>query len=90
MNRHEAIDSRGQLHKRGSKNRTYTHCVVAYRDYTIHTVSGQEVYLGPEVSWAGSLALAEARAKTFRNYRAYDDPSRVIYPHVEIIEARQV
>lgn len=90
MNKYEATDSRGKLHKRGSKNRTYTHCVVAYRETDTVTYNGQEVYIGPEVSWAGSPALAEARAKTFRNYKSYDDPTRTIYPHVEIVEAVQV
>ena len=90
MTKYEATDSRGKLHKRGTKNRTYTHCVVAYRATDTITYNGQEVYIGPEVSWAGSPALAEARANTFRNYRGYDDPTRIIYPHVEIIEAREV
>lgn len=81
MTKYEATDSRGKLHKRGTKNRTYTHCVVAYRETDTITYNGQEVYLGPTVSWAGSAALAEARAKTFTGYG---------YPHVEIVEARQV
>ena len=91
MNKYEAVDSRGKLHKRGTKNRTYTHCVVAYRETDTITYNGKEVYIGPEVSWAGSPALAEARAKTFRNQTGYlGDNTRTVYPHVEIIEAVQV
>ena len=90
MTKYEATDSRGKLHKRSTKNRTYTHCVVAYRATDTITYDGKEVYIGPEVSWAGSLALAEARAKTFSNYKRYDDPNRSAYLHIEIIEAREV
>jgi Ni,Fe-hydrogenase I small subunit len=50
MNKYTATDSKGQLFKRGSKNRTYTHCVVA-------EWSNGEV----ESSWAGSPTLAAAK-----------------------------
>jgi hypothetical protein len=81
MTKYEATDSKGKLHKRGTKNRTYTHCVVAYPKNETVIVGDTEYPNGPTVSWAGSPALAMARAKTFRGYG---------YPHVEIVEARQV
>lgn len=80
MTKYEATDSRGKLHKRGTQNRTYTHVVVAYYDADYE----------PKVSWAGSPALAEARANTYRNYTSYSDPTKKIFGHVEIVEAREV
>ena len=85
MNKYTATDSKGQLFKRGSKNRTYTHCVVA-------EWSNGEV----ESSWAGSPTLAAARAQTFDNKRnmigtadkyGYVWKNEII--RVEILEAQE-
>lgn len=90
MTKYEATDSKGRLHKRGTKNRTYTHCVVAHYAEETFIVNGVEHRLEPKVSWAGNPALAEARANTFRNYTPYGDSTRKVFAHVEIIEAREV
>jgi len=85
MNRYTATDSNGVVYKRGSKNRTYTHCVIAEwtGGYT-------------ESSWAGSPALAAARAQTFDNKRnrigtkdkyGYTYTGEVV--RVEILEAKE-
>lgn len=85
MTKYEATDSKGRVYKRGTKNRTYTHAVVGYRarEIVTHHTEPQrwEISDKYEVSWAGSAALAEARAKTFYNYGLQD---------IEIIEAREV
>jgi len=58
VNKYTATDSKGQTFTRGSKNRTYTHCIIA--EWSTGYV---------ESSWAGTPALAVARAKTFDNKR---------------------
>lgn len=90
MTKYEATDSRGKLHKRGTKNRTYTHVVVGYYTHETYTINGEEHRSEPKVSWAGSPELAEARANTYRNYTPYGDPTTKVFAHVEIIEAREV
>lgn len=84
MNKYTATDSNGVVYKRGSKNRTYTHCVIA--EWT----GGYVVS-----SWAGSPELAAARAQTFENKRnqigkqdkyGYTYTGEVI--RVEVLEAR--
>jgi len=85
MNKYTATDSKGEVFKRGSKNRTYTHCVVA------EWANG---YV--EASWAGSPKLAAARAQTFDNKRniigtadkyGYVRQNEII--RVEILEAQE-
>jgi hypothetical protein len=85
MNKYTATDSKGEVFKRGSKNRTYTHCVVA--EWTNGYV---------ESSWAGSPDLAAARAQTFDNKRniigtadkyGYIWKNEII--RVEILEAKE-
>jgi hypothetical protein len=85
MNRYTATDSTGEVFKRGSKNRTYTHCIVA--EWTNGYI---------ESSWAGSPELAAARATTFDNKRnqigktdkyGWTHQNEII--RVEIIEAQE-
>ncbi len=84
MNRYTVTDSKGQVFKRGSRNRTYTHCIVA--EWSTGRV---------ESSWAGTPELAEARRRTFENKRGIIGTQDKHYGHVwqsevvrvEVIEA---
>ena len=76
MKKYEATDSKGRLHKRGTKNRTYRYVIVG-------SISDDKPqYNGPtEASWASTYELAVARKKTFVNQGFKD---------VEIIAAEEV
>jgi hypothetical protein len=84
VNKYTATDSTGTVYKRGSKNRTYTHCVIA------EWANGWV-----DASWAGTPALAAARAQTFDNKRnIIGTPDKYGYVRhnevirVEILEAK--
>lgn len=79
MKKYEATDSRGRVHKRGTKNRIYRYCVVAH-ELSVEE-NGKSLYWSPQTSWAGSHGLAVARKKTFVN-QGYKD--------VEILFAEEV
>jgi hypothetical protein len=86
MNKYQAVDSTGNLYKRGSKTRTYTHCVIA--EYTNGYI---------ESTWAGNADLAASRAQTFNNKRhqiGKKDKYGCTYQNevvrVEVLEAKEV
>lgn len=85
MKKYEATDSKGRLHKRGTKNRTYRYVIVGYvaREIPTHHTKPQrwEISDRYEASWASTYELAVARKKTFVNYG---------YQDVEIIAAEEV
>jgi hypothetical protein len=79
----EVIDCNGRVHKRGSANHVYSHCLV------IHFAAQPPSNLWPEgiaacshAEWAGSRAVADHKAGRWRK-----DPSVDV---IEILEARQV
>ena len=79
----EATDATGKVHKRGSRSRVYSHCVVIH--FAAHPPSrfwpkGVAAYSRAE--WAGSRALAERSASRWRK-EPYVEA-------IEILEARQV
>jgi hypothetical protein len=73
--KHEAIDSKGQLHKRTSAGRTYTHCIVRHYAEWGPDDYGRTHLARSKASWASSLALAQKDA-------------RIFHGNVEIIEAK--
>jgi hypothetical protein len=81
--RFEATDATGKVHKRSSRSRVYSHCVVIH--FAAHPPSkfwpkGVAAYSRAE--WAGSRVLAERNASRWRK-EPYVEA-------IEIIEARQV
>jgi hypothetical protein len=79
----EATDATGKVHKRGSRSRVYSHCVVIH--FAAHPPSkswpkGVAAYSHAE--WAGSRALAERTASRWRKEPCVEA--------IEILEARQV
>lgn len=74
--RHQATDSRGQVHNRTSAERVYTHAVVTH--YPAWTwANGSTTPPHSKAEWSGSLALAQKNAASKK------------HPH-EIVEARIV
>jgi hypothetical protein len=76
MKKYEATDSKGRLHKRGTKDRTYRYVIVGYIQDDWPTYNGPT-----EASWASTYELAVARKKSFVS-RGFKD--------VEIIAAEEV
>jgi hypothetical protein len=79
----EATEATGKVHKRGSRSRVYSHCVVIH--FAAHLPSKswpKGIAAFSHAEWAGSRGLAERTASRWRKE-----------PHVEaieILEARQV
>lgn len=78
-NKYQVTDSKGQVHKRTSLNRTYTHAVVIH--YAARPADGD--YMGrkaySKAAWAGSHELAAKSA-------AYESK----WGETEIIEAVEI
>lgn len=60
MNKHTAMDTAGRVHKRNSKDRLYSHCVVAICNDRSNS-PGSTI-----ARWASSLRLAEKQASGLR------------------------
>lgn len=76
--KHHVTDSRGQVHKRTSQNRVYSHCIVAHCKEMAR--EGREPWPAHSTAhWASSLARAQATARQCHRYWGFES--------VEIIEA---
>jgi hypothetical protein len=75
--KHTAIDSKGQTHKRSSKDRIYTHAIVS------HWEGGRT-----RVSWAGSLALAQKQLHVNDRYQGFIS-AEIIEAVVTLADGRQ-
>lgn len=71
-NKYQVTDSKGQVHKRTSLERTYTHCVVVHLPPWKNGDPARS-----RAEWARTLDLAEKNARSWRNHAEA----------VEIIEA---
>jgi hypothetical protein len=79
----EATDTTGKVHKRSSRSRVYSHCVVIH--FAAHPPSkfwpkGVTAYSRAE--WVASRALAERSASRWRK--------ELYVEAIEIVETRQV
>jgi hypothetical protein len=57
MNKHKVTDSRGQVHKRNSRDRVYTHCVVIHFRLRQGTTGGGH----SRAEWAGVTPAPSGR-----------------------------
>jgi hypothetical protein len=79
----EVTDATGKVHKRSSMSHIYSHCVVIH--FAAHPPSKLWLKGVPACShaeWVGSCALAERKARRWRNEPCIEA--------IEILEARQV
>jgi hypothetical protein len=68
-NKHAITDSRGQVHKRTSLGRVYTHCVVIH--FKALPAEPEKGWVHPRsaysrAEWASNAALAEKNAASWR------------------------
>lgn len=79
--KHRVTDSRGEVHKRTSQERVYSHCVVIRFKDRPASPGYRAIPAYSRAEWASTLALAERNASSWRK------PDKIYVESVEVIPA---
>ena len=89
-NKHQVVDSRGQVHRRVSISRVYTHCVVIHIKPRDADANWRARPGYSRAEWAGSAALADKNAASWLGKPHVESVDVIALPFRGLVDADAV